>query len=109
MAQLEGNGGARCTVTQTIDASGAPVVKLIGEIDISNAHQIGRTLEHVVGTGTDTLVIDLSALEFMDSAGIAMLLRVVTGVAFVTIRNPSTVVRRILECTGLDDILPIEQ
>ena len=109
MAQLEGNGGAKCTVTQTIDASGAPVVNLIGEIDISNAHQIGRTLERLIGSSTDHLVIDLSALEFMDSAGIAMLLRAVAGAASVTIRNPSTVVRRILECTGLDDVLPIEQ
>lgn len=109
MAQLEGNGGAQCTVTQTTDASGAAVVKLGGEIDISNAHQIGRTLERLVGTGNDALVIDLSALEFMDSAGIAMLLRVVTGVVSVTIRNPSTVVRRILECTGLDEVLPIER
>jgi anti-anti-sigma factor len=108
MAQLEGDG-AQCTVTQSMDASGAAVVNLIGEIDISNAHHIGRNLERVIGSSTANLVIDLSALEFMDSAGIAMLLRAVTGVASVTIRNPSTVVRRILECTGLDDILPIEQ
>jgi anti-anti-sigma factor len=109
MAQLDGNGGAQCTITQVIDASGAPVVNLIGEIDISNAHQIGTNLKRLIGNSTTNLVIDLSALEFMDSAGIAMLLRAVTGVAAVTIRNPSTVVRRILECTGLDDILPIEQ
>jgi anti-anti-sigma regulatory factor len=43
----------------------------------------------------------------MDSSGIAMLLRTVGGAGSVEVRNPSTVVRRIIECTGLSEILRI--
>jgi len=109
MAHIGGDGGARGVVVRTHDPSGAPVVTLVGEIDISNAESLGATLDQLIGDETDHLVVDLAALEFMDSSGIAMLLRVAARVGTVEIRNPSNVVRRIIECTGLSDILPIER
>jgi anti-anti-sigma factor len=109
MAHVEGDGGARGVVGRSLDPSGAPVFRLVGEIDMSNAESLGATLDQLIADGTNHLVIDLSALEFMDSSGIAMLLRVAARVGTVEIRNPSNVVRRIIECTGLADILPIER
>src|ERR1700690_42696 len=105
MAQLEKSDAAQAAAEKTLDATGVPVIKLGGEIDISNAHRIGSTLEDLIGAETGHLVVDLSALQFVDSAGIAMLLRAINGVDSVSIRNPSTVVRRILECTGLTEVL----
>jgi anti-anti-sigma factor len=108
MAQLERGGGAQATAEAVVDGSGATVIKLAGEIDISNAGSLEVSLGRLIRSGNRTLVIDLSALDFMDSAGIAMVLRAVAGVESVSIRNPSSVVRRILECTGLTSVLPIE-
>ena len=99
--------GAHGAVETVHDASGARVVKLIGEIDLSNADTLGDTLAAFTGEGGH-LVIDLSALEFMDSSGIAMLLRAAGRASSVEVRNPSDVVRRIIECTGLADVLRIE-
>jgi anti-anti-sigma factor len=89
------------------DASGVFVVKLIGEIDISNAAKLGTALDAMITGVDEPIVVDLSGLEFMDSSGIAMLLRTVRGAGSVEVRNPSTVVRRIIECTGLSEILRI--
>jgi anti-sigma B factor antagonist len=86
------------------EEDGAPVARLTGEIDISNAEPIGDALDAIVGPDARRVVVDLEGLEFMDSAGIAMLLRIASRVEAVEIRNPSDVIRRIIECTGLTGI-----
>jgi anti-sigma B factor antagonist len=109
MARLESESGAQSTVERIFDASGATIVALTGEIDISNAQLVETRLNQLLGDDVTDLVIDLSELQFVDSAGIAMLLRAITRVESVTVRNPSSVVRRIFECTGLTGVLPIER
>ena len=105
---VENDDGALCTVEKAQDSSGALVVKLTGEIDMSNAESLGRAIGELIDNGTERLVVDLTALEFMDSSGIAMLLRVTSDVDSVRLRNPSNVVRRIIESTGLGDVLRVE-
>jgi anti-anti-sigma factor len=90
------------------DASGARVVKLVGEIDVANADALAEKLDGLIGDGDTRLVVDLSALEFMDSSGIAMLLRAAGRVKSIAVRNPTEVVRHIIEYTGLADTLRIE-
>jgi anti-anti-sigma factor len=43
----------------------------------------------------------------MDSAGIAVLVRAAGEVGAVQIRNPSPIVRRVIEVTGLTGVLRI--
>ncbi len=100
------DGAPQGALEEGHDASGAPVVRLIGEIDISNADEIAAELDAVAREGSQ-LVIDLAGLEFMDSSGIAMLLRAAARVDTLELRNPSSTVRRIIECTGLTEILRI--
>ena len=53
MAPVDGNDGAQVHGQAGIDASGAPVVQLIGEIDISNADaDRRRSLERLIGERT---------------------------------------------------------
>ena len=75
MAHVESDEGARGTVESALDATGASIVKVSGEIDMSNAELLGQILEQIVGAGGGPLVVDLAALQFMDSSGIAILLR----------------------------------
>jgi anti-anti-sigma factor len=51
---------------------------------------------------------DLGALEFMDSSGIALLLRVAAKAQTVRVREPSELIRRLIEATGLSEILPMD-
>jgi anti-sigma B factor antagonist len=108
MAPVEGEAGAQGAVEGSRDESGARIVALIGEIDISNAETLGASLDRLIDGETSALVVDLTKLEFMDSSGIAMLLRAAARVDTIEIRNPSSVVRRIIECTGLGDVLHLE-
>jgi anti-sigma B factor antagonist len=109
MAPVDGNEpGAQGAVEGVDDPAGGRIVRLVGEIDISNADSLGANLDEIIGESCDRVVIDLVDLEFMDSSGIALLLRCAGRVGTLELRNPSNVVRRIIECTGLADVLHIE-
>jgi anti-anti-sigma factor len=107
MADVAGEALPLGGVEAAGDEGGVPVVRLTGEIDISNAEPLGDALEAIVGPDARRLVVDLDGLDFMDSAGIAMLLRTAARVDSVEIRNPSEVMRRIIECTGLTGIFRV--
>ncbi len=108
MAELEGEAGADVVVETQTDPSGAKVVSLSGELDSANADALDAKLAPLVQERPTELIFDLSALRFMDSAGIAVLLGVAAKVGAVRLRDPSPAVRRVIELTGLSDVLPIE-
>jgi anti-anti-sigma factor len=91
----------------TIDAAGVPVIRLRGEIDMSNVDSLRVVIDPLMESAPDRVDFDLAALEFMDSSGIALLLRVAAK-SSVHVREPSALIRRLIEATGLSDVLPIE-
>ncbi len=50
----------------------ADVVRLAGEIDLANAPDIGRRIAGQLGSA-DAVLIDLTAVSFLDSAGVRLL------------------------------------
>ena len=83
-------------------------MNLSGELDSANAGALDASLAPLTGDGSARLIFDLSGLRFMDSAGIAVLLGVAAKVAAVRLRDASPAVRRVIELTGLSDVLRIE-
>jgi anti-sigma B factor antagonist len=108
MAELEGEAGADVVVETRADPTGARIVSLSGELDSANADALDASLAPLTQEGSAELIFDLSALRFMDSAGIAVLLGVAARVSAVRLRDPSPAVRRVIELTGLSDVLRIE-
>jgi anti-sigma B factor antagonist len=53
--------------------AGTPVARLRGDIDLSNAALIKRSIMESVSNHERKLVVDLEHVEYLDSAGIAML------------------------------------
>jgi anti-anti-sigma factor len=52
------------------------IVTLTGELDLSSQDLVDRTLDQAVGaSGVRQVVVDLSGLRFIDSSGIAVLLK----------------------------------
>jgi anti-anti-sigma factor len=84
------------------------MVKITGELDISNVETVRLALGPVTADRPDILVFELSELRFIDSSGIALLLAVARDVGAVRMRAPSPAVRRIVEITGLTEVLPLE-
>ncbi|MDG3010790.1 STAS domain-containing protein [Rhodococcus sp. D2-41] len=88
----------------------ARVVALSGEIDIVAAPGLQRDIEAVLADRPRRIVIDLSAVTFLASAGLAMLTAcrhaAGTEIAFAVVADgPATA--RPIELTGLSDELHV--
>jgi anti-sigma B factor antagonist len=90
------------------DPSGDPIVVLAGELDISTAGSLEKIVVSVVSGSPTRLIFDLSELRFVDSAGIAVLVGAAKKVQTINLRNPSSIVARVIELTGLEGVLPTE-
>ena len=55
-------------------ADNVEVLEVIGEIDIASASRLMNGLNETVGDCDKPVVVDLTAVEFMDSTGLALLL-----------------------------------
>src|SRR5207244_511867 len=99
---------AEATVVRESDPDGAPVLRVTGELDVSNAATLQASAASVLAARPERVIFNLSGLRYMDSAGIAVLLGVAAQVNTVNLRNPSVAVRRVVEVTGLTDVLPVE-
>jgi anti-anti-sigma factor len=91
----------------SVNAAGVPVIKLSGEVDMSNVDTLRGLIDPVLENAPQRVDFDLSALDFMDSSGIALLLRVAAKTQTVQLHDPTPLVRRLLEATGLADVLHI--
>ena len=49
------------------------VVRVVGEVDLANVSQVESTLRSAIGDASGPLVIDLSDLAYLDSAGVRAL------------------------------------
>ena len=84
-------------------------ISLAGELDLSNAPTLEAALNVAVETGKKVL-IDLAGLEFIDSTGLALIVRMLgrndaERFSFVPSHSPG--VRRVLNLTGLDERMVI--
>jgi anti-anti-sigma factor len=50
-----------------------PVVRVEGEVDASNAHEVGDRLRSLLTNRSMALIVDLSATTYLDSAGLNLL------------------------------------
>jgi anti-anti-sigma factor len=108
MAGLDSDRAAEVSVETTGAATGTAVVAVSGELDISNVQSVRDAVSSAFGEGATRIVFDLGGLRFMDSAGIAMVVAATEKADAVTLRDPSPIVRRVIELTGLTELLPIE-
>ncbi|MBW8482488.1 STAS domain-containing protein [Actinomadura parmotrematis] len=84
---------------------GRALVELRGELDVATAAELRVRLRTARREHGENLVLDLRGLEFMDSDGLAVLVRCYKAVTAaggsLTLAGPRPVVRRTLEVTGL--------
>ena len=84
------------------------VVYLDGDLDLMTVGRVRHDLTPLMAEGTH-LVLDLARVSFIDSAGIGLLLSTRSALlkraGSLEIRNPSNVVRRVFDVTGLVDLL----
>lgn len=82
-------------------------VRLAGELDLSTVDRAEQAIREL-GDAEGDLTLDVRALTFVDSTGIRLLLRTATAMpqgARLVLRLPSPAVVRVLEVTGLVEVL----
>jgi anti-anti-sigma factor len=67
--------------------------------------RVQSVIGDVITGGTKRLIVETSELQFMDSSGLALLASVARKVPEVELRDPSPIVRRLVDLTGLAEIL----
>ena len=86
------------------------VVALEGRLDTTTAPQLEEELKAGLEGVTD-LVIDLSKLEYIASAGLRVLLsafKIMRNKGKMKVTNANELVKEVFEVTGFSDFLPIE-
>jgi anti-anti-sigma factor len=92
---------------------GVRTISVQGELDLSTAPDLEGPLNEALESGEGSVLIDLSRCEFIDSTGIALIVRAwqrldsgENGRALV-ICSQNDQVRRVLEITGLELSIPV--
>jgi anti-sigma B factor antagonist len=94
-------------IKRVADADGVLHVELGGELDISSTPTIRTRFTELLDAAPGRLVVDARELRFIDSSGIALLLLAAQRVAAVEIVHPRPIVRRVIEVSGLAEVLRI--
>ena len=87
--------------------NGAPVVSVMGELDVATAPAFDRTLRDATEAGTGDVIVDLTGCSFLDSRALTTLMatrerleRSDRSLALV-VSNP--ILMRIFQFTGFDE------
>jgi len=85
------------------------VLRLLGEVDLSNKNFLRDAIDGALGHGPQVLVLDLSGLSFMDCSGLRVLIGTHKHLSedqrqlFLAGSRP--LIRRLIRLTGLDGYL----
>jgi anti-sigma B factor antagonist len=98
-------------MADTATAAPLTVVSFPAEVDMATAGAIGEQVAAALAAGVRTVIADMTATTFCDSAGISMLIRAKkqatahgTGLRLL-LSCPN--VERVLKMQGVDAVLPI--
>lgn len=89
------------------------LLEVTGRVDSTTASKLGDALNTSIDDGKSRLVLDLTHVEYMSSAGlreiVAALKKVqnLAGTGDLRLASPSDRVREVLELAGLDEIFKI--
>jgi anti-sigma B factor antagonist len=86
----------------------ATVIRLAGDIDMLTSQRLRDAVGDVLGSTHGDVVFDMAAVDFVDSSGLSVLIAIAQAGRSVVLRNPTDVVRRVIETTGLSSLLPID-
>ncbi len=88
---------------------GAVIIHLAGELDLYNVHAVRAALAEAIESEPRRVVIDLAAVEFVDSTALGALIeaRSQLGQDALLLAAPQLETRRTLQVSGLDRHLAV--
>jgi anti-anti-sigma factor len=102
--------GASCYL-ELERSDGVARLVLVGELDVSCEERFLAALYEAIDDSPKNVAIDLRSLTFIDSTGIALLLKAngiarAHGADMHVVRSPADIVRAVFEATGVGKLLP---
>jgi anti-anti-sigma factor len=94
--------------------TGRIVLRISGEVDISNAREVSATLEAAVPNAADVLVVDLSGTTYLDSSGVQLLFELAHRVQarrqeLRVVVPEGAPIRTVLDLTGLPKVVRVDR
>jgi anti-anti-sigma factor len=98
-------------VVEVRDQDSAVVIGVSGELDLASSPALEQEFETGAASNAEVVIVDLRALEFMDSTGLSVLVRAneraaEEGKRFAVVRGTQQV-ERLLSLTGVADRLTL--
>ncbi|WP_158263075.1 STAS domain-containing protein [Amycolatopsis sp. CA-128772] len=100
----------RVRLHSTEDLAGALVLEVAGQIDLLTSGQLADAVTAALPRRPPVLVINLSAVTFLDSTGLSVLAQAhaaTTGTAVRVVAIEDGMPRRAMTLTGMDQLLPV--
>lgn len=97
---------------EATDIQETRLVRMIGEIDLSNVREMMEAVIDSVPNDAALVVVDLSDTTYLDSAGISMLFRLAERLGYSRqplrlVVPPDAPIRAVLELTRLTSVIPV--
>jgi anti-anti-sigma factor len=91
------------------EAGDAVLVTVAGAVDLATVAQLESELAAAVGNQTSGLTLDLSDVDYLDSAGLRVLFRLTTRMAELRIpmelvAPPGSISRRVIDLSGYSEV-----
>jgi anti-anti-sigma factor len=100
--------GSRAHMDVT-NASDELVIALSGELDLASLPAVAVPMADVLSRELQPVVLDLGGLTFLDSSGVAVLVRIANHFGQIRTRAATAPVRRVIEVLGLAERFGVEE
>jgi anti-sigma B factor antagonist len=94
--------GPRARLDVAAPADGSPLlIRLGGELDLAGLPDVQPALDRLLSEPRQPILVDASELRFLDSTGVAVLVRIANHFHRVELVHATPVVRRVVLALGL--------
>jgi anti-anti-sigma factor len=90
------------------DATAAYRIMPAGELDLATIAPVRDEVDTAIARGATAIVFDLDHVTFLDSSALAVFAYAARLVGNVQVVNPNDFARRVIEQTGLSEVLHLD-
>src|SRR3990172_7471918 len=104
-------GSTGCSLFMSPESEVVPILNVVGEVDLSNAPRIYSLIWQTSRKGSQSLILNLEKLDFMDSSGLQVLLRLREKLKSkkqdIFLVAPKPQIHKLLKLTGFDKLFAL--
>jgi anti-sigma B factor antagonist len=100
--------GPRGRIEVRENEPGSFTVILSGELDIQSVAHLHDAVDDLMARSVMRLDFDLADVAFMDSSGLALLLRLTNQFGPADVSGAKKLIRRVIEVSGLTEVLKLQ-